>query len=93
MVALWAAFAMTLGSSLGWLSRRYHAAAVLGAAAGPLSYAAGARLGAVELAGDLRFAVVVLAVSWGFSLPLLVWAGDGLLGPAPDGADREPGEA
>lgn len=94
MVALWVAFATTLGSSLGWLSRRYHAAAVLGAAAGPVSYLAGARLGAITIAGEPAGPLLVLAVSWGFSLPLLVFAGDRLLGEDREvGAAAEPGEA
>ena len=94
MVALWVAFATTLGSSLGWLSRRYHAAAVLGAASGPLSYLAGARLGAITMPGELLRPLLILAISWGFSLPVLVFAADRLLGEdREEGAAVEPGEA
>jgi hypothetical protein len=49
MVALWMLFATTLNSSMAWLAGRRRLAAVLGAVCGPLSYAAGARLGAIEL--------------------------------------------
>ena len=49
ILGLWALFATTLNRSLAWLHGRYALAAVLGAIAGPLSYWAGARLGALEL--------------------------------------------
>jgi hypothetical protein len=49
MLSLWIAFATTLNHSLGWLTRRPVAAALAGAAGGPLAYLAGEKLGALEL--------------------------------------------
>ncbi len=71
MVALWAAFATTVGESLAWLSRRPIPAALLGAIAGPLSYGAGARLGAIELSGELVVTAIGIGLAWALALPAL----------------------
>lgn len=71
MVALWVGFAATLSRSLGWLRGRFVLAGILGALAGPLSYFAGARLGAIELAPGLQ-PVLWIGLEWGVALPLLV---------------------
>ncbi len=73
MVALWMAFAATLRSSLGWLLGRPWLAALLGAVGGPLSYLAGARLGAIDLKGT--WALFVVGLVWAAATPLLThWA-------------------
>lgn len=72
LVALWALFATTLRCSLGWLAGRYALAALLGAVAGPLSYMAGARMGAVDLNPNRLFSLAALAVGWAAVMPLLV---------------------
>jgi hypothetical protein len=85
IVALWALFATTLNRSLAWLHGRYALAAILGAVAGPLSYWAGARLGALEL-GSPATALAALALGWAVILPglmRLARAGD-----SPLAADR-----
>jgi hypothetical protein len=71
MLALWPLFASTLNVSLRWLRRRPLAAAALGAAAGPLSYWAGARLGALGLP-EPGAALALLAVGWAAITPLLL---------------------
>lgn len=68
MVALWANLALTLDVSLAWLQKQWPLAALLGAVAGPLAYAAGARLGAVELQDGWIWAV---ALEWLLAMPLL----------------------
>ena len=73
ITALWMIFATTLHSSLRWLLDRYVLAALLGAAGGPLSYYAGARLGALTLPSPPEPSLIVLAVVWGMALPGLVW--------------------
>ena len=73
ILALWALFATTLNVSLDWLKGRWVAAALLGAVAGPLSYWAGVRFGAVEFVAPLP-AVTALAIGWGVMTPLLVAA-------------------
>ncbi|MGH8305243.1 MAG: DUF2878 domain-containing protein, partial [Steroidobacteraceae bacterium] len=44
ILALWAAFALTLNHSLKWLKGRYLLSALCGALGGPLAYAAAGRL-------------------------------------------------
>ncbi len=61
IVALWAAFAMTINHSLAWL--RPAAAIVLGAVGGPIAYLGAERLGAVELIASVQ-ATIALAVGW-----------------------------
>ena len=70
ILALWALFATTLNLSLAWLQQRLVLAALLGVAAGPLSYWGGVRLGALQFAAPLQ-AVLALALVWGALTPLL----------------------
>ena len=71
IVMLWALFAITLNSSLGWLKGRLLVAAVFGAVGGPLAYWGGVRLGALVFVEPL-FAVIALAVGWAVLTPMLV---------------------
>lgn len=71
LVAMWALFATTLNVSMGWLRGRPLLAALFGAVGGPLSYWAGARLGAMELLQP-TLALAALAVIWGLAMPLLM---------------------
>jgi hypothetical protein len=57
--------------ALDWLKNRWLASVVLGAAAGPLSYWAGARLGALELIDPVP-ALLALAIGWALMTPLLL---------------------
>lgn len=69
ILALWAAFGMTLNHSLAFL--KPSSAAFLGALGGPLAYLAGARMGAIDLPWP-GVAIVVLALAWAASAALLV---------------------
>lgn len=71
ILALWALFATTLNASLGWLQGRWLLAALLGGVAGPASYWAGARLGALSFNDPLSF-VVSLAAGWAVLTPVLL---------------------
>ena len=73
MVALWIMFATTLREARNWLAHRPAVAALLGALAGPLSYIAGARLGAITLHQNLIFSLVSLALAWAAVMPALLW--------------------
>jgi hypothetical protein len=68
--ALWALFAAQFNTSYQWLKSRLMLAALLGAVAGPLSFRAGAALGAVQFAKP-RAAVAVLAIGWAVLLPVV----------------------
>ncbi|WP_345815952.1 DUF2878 domain-containing protein [Paraburkholderia sp. PREW-6R] len=70
--ALWALFAIQFNTVYGWLHGRPLLAALLGALAGPLSFRAGAALGAVRFIQPLA-AWTVLALGWCVMLPSLLW--------------------
>jgi hypothetical protein len=69
VAALWLLFAATLDSSLAWLADRPWLAALLGAAAGPLSFRAGVGLGAGAYAVAPAAAAVILAAQWAVAMP------------------------
>ena len=71
ILALWALFATTLNLSLGWLKQRWLLAALLGAVAGPLSYWAGVRFGAVQFVAPWP-SLTALSLGWALMTPLLV---------------------
>jgi hypothetical protein len=71
MVALWVVFATSLNQSMAWLRGRPLLAAVFGAFGGPLSYLAGAKLGAMTLVSP-TLALLALAVGWALIMPILV---------------------
>jgi len=82
LVALWSLLAIALNVSLRWLRGRLWLAALLGLFAGPLSFAAGARLGGARFV-DERSALITLAAGWFVLMPLLMamaarW--DGVIG-------------
>lgn len=72
MVALWVLFATTLNGSMSWLAGRYGLAAVLGALFAPLSYAAGARFGAIELPERWILGLAGVGTAWAFAMPALL---------------------
>lgn len=67
MLCMWLLFATTLNHSMRWLADRWWLASLLGAIAGPLSYLAGERLGAVSVNHDR---LPILALAWAIALPL-----------------------
>lgn len=85
MVALWALFATTLNVSLRGLRTHPWLAALFGAIGGPLTYYAGARMGALELA-PAGVALAAIAVGWAIFTPMLLRAALRLDGYAPQGA-------
>jgi hypothetical protein len=74
ILAIWAAFAMTLNHSLAFLRGRLDWAAVLGAVGGPLAYLGAARgFAAITFIEPAWRAVVLLAFGWTIVLPMLAW--------------------
>ena len=71
MGALWAMFATTLNVSLRWLRPSLGLAALLGAVGGPLSYYAGAQMGALAFS-DTILALTAVALGWALLAPLLL---------------------
>lgn len=72
MLALWPLFGTTLNLSLRWLHNRLLLSALFGAIGGPLSYYAGARLGAITFASP-AIALAAVSVGWASLMPVLVW--------------------
>jgi hypothetical protein len=71
IVALWVLFGAQFNTSYTWLKARPGFAAIVGAVAGPLSFHAGASLGAVHFERPLP-ATWALAFGWAIILPLLI---------------------
>lgn len=73
LVVLWGAFALALRYSLHYLHSSVPLCVIFGAVFGPLSYYAGARLGAVQFGPSVWQSLLVLAAIWGILLPGLVY--------------------
>lgn len=71
ILSIWAAFAVTLRHSMGFLMTRPLAALLLGAIGGPLAYAAAGRGFAAVSFPQPTQAMLVLAVGWAFAMPAL----------------------
>lgn len=70
---LWLGFVLTLGHSMGWLSRlKWPWLMVIGALSGPSSYLAGWRLEAVTLPLGISTTLFILVPIWALLLPLLI---------------------
>lgn len=70
IVALWALFAAQFNTTYRWLKSRLGIAALLGAIAGPVSFHAGASLGALRFERPWP-ATIALALGWACLLPLI----------------------
>ena len=71
IVAMWMLFATTLNVTLRWLKPRMAVAVPLGAAAGPLAYYAGQKLGALDFSQPFT-ALAAQSIGWALLLPLLM---------------------
>lgn len=72
ILALWAAFSLTLRQSLRYLQAHPWIAALLGAIGAPLAYASAARgWSAVTFAAPAWHALVVIGLGWAIGMPLL----------------------
>lgn len=72
LLALWAAFGLTIVPLFGYLHRRPGLAVILGALGGPLSYLAAARgWHAVFFPAPRWPSLLALAIGWGAALPAL----------------------
>ncbi|CAJ0716471.1 hypothetical protein LMG6871_01803 [Ralstonia edaphis] len=75
LLALWVLFAIQVNVLFRWLRGRWWLAMVLGAVAGPLSFRAGAALGAAYIS-ELPVSLSMLSAGWAIWMPLLVWMGE-----------------
>jgi hypothetical protein len=72
--ALWLNFTSTVNTLFAWLRTRWWLAALLGGVAGPFTYWAGSRIGAVSFP-DLAAGLIATGIEWAIAMPLLVEAG------------------
>ena len=82
IVTMWMLFATTLNRSMAWLKGRSVLAVILGGIAGPASYYAGNKLGAIEFVAPLP-ALAALAIGWAVIMPLLMTLAERLDGFQP----------
>ncbi|VVE20970.1 hypothetical protein PCA20602_03141 [Pandoraea capi] len=81
MAGLWALFSVQINPLFSSLRPHWALASVLGAVGGPLSFRAGAALGAVTFLAPWA-ALAVIAAGWAVHFPALLWLG-GRIGAAP----------
>lgn len=74
LVCLWVMFATTIYHCLDWMSGRTWLATALGAVAGPLSYWAGANLGAATLPESVTATLLAYAAIWAVLFPMTMAA-------------------
>lgn len=75
IVALWMSFGATVATMRRLLARHtYPSAALLGTIVGPLTYWAGANVGALRLADAAAASLLATALVWGIAMPLLLLA-------------------
>ncbi|WP_295574991.1 DUF2878 domain-containing protein [Stenotrophomonas maltophilia] len=75
IMALWAAFAMTLTTSMRFLQRHPALPFLFGLLLAPLAYLSAARgFAAVQFAAPMWRGLLVLGVGWSVALSLLCWA-------------------
>ncbi len=73
MIALWISFATSLTAGFAFLRRqRWWMVALLGGVAGAVSYAGGAKLGALTFPSGIWLAVAAVGIAWAIALPLMV---------------------
>ena len=72
LIALWMAFATLFNVSLSWLKSRLWLAILLAFIGGPVSYYAGAQLGALVLAEPIEISLGVIGALWVIAFPLLL---------------------
>ena len=68
---MWLAFATLPRASLRWLAGRWKLQALLGAVLGPLSYLAGAELGAATLFQPTGLSLIAIGIGWALAMPLI----------------------
>ena len=71
-VFIWLAFGTLPNGVLGWLHGRLWLAAVFGAVSGPLTYQAGAALGAAQVSENMIGALGFIGLVWALAFPLIL---------------------
>ncbi len=72
LLCLWALFSISLRLSMRWLWSRLPVSALLGAIFGPLSYAAGSKLGILDFGSPQLLCIALSSLSWMIAMPVLM---------------------
>ena len=78
ITAMWCGFAATVNHSMAFLKGKWIYSLILGAIFGPLAYKTGQGLGAINFNANHLSIIILLAVVWAFSLPLIFFVNDRL---------------
>lgn len=78
IMAMWLAFATLPHGCLIWLKSRSILQFILGGLSGPLSYLAGAKLGAATLGEPIFQSLAIIGIGWAVALPIIFWLADRL---------------
>lgn len=75
ITAMWIGFTATLNHAFNNIIKKYFTQFVLGLVFGPIAYIAGESIGAIKFnpAYNFNLIIVVIAIVWGLSFPLLCW--------------------
>jgi hypothetical protein len=73
IMAMWLAFGTLPHGCLTWLQGKWVLQFILGGLFGPLSYLAGAKLGAATLSEPMFTSLAVIALGWALALPAIFW--------------------
>mgnify|MGYP001817193065 FL=1 len=83
IIGLWMAFATLIEPAFGWLQGRPLMASALGAAAGPISYSAAMRLGALHFNQPEWLGIAAIGLTWAVAMPFALRLSDRLQGRKP----------
>tara|TARA_Y100001970_G_C14118541_1_gene794973 strand:- start:450 stop:986 length:537 start_codon:yes stop_codon:yes gene_type:complete len=75
ITAMWVGFTATLNHAFKNIINKYFTQIILGLIFGPMAYVTGNSLGAIKFipAYNDNVILIVIAIAWGFSFPLLCW--------------------
>lgn len=75
ILLLWMGFALTINHCLSWLKSNWGLTALMGLIGGPMSYIAGAKIGALTFHASTLKLTIALAIAWAISMLILVKVG------------------
>tara|TARA_B100000809_G_C14843809_1_gene425760 strand:- start:31 stop:549 length:519 start_codon:yes stop_codon:yes gene_type:complete len=73
ITAMWAGFSATVNHSMSWLKGKWLLMVVAGIVFGPVAYFTGEKFGAIEFHLSFLSSVIVIAIVWGLSMPLIYY--------------------
>ena len=75
ITGMWVGFTATLNHAFKKIIGKYFTQTILGLIFGPIAYMTGNSLNAIKfnLAYNENLILIIIAISWGFSLPFLCW--------------------